>query len=347
MTLQTRLAAIALGAALIATSALAVPPVAQAAGEVNIYTTRQEVLIRPLLDAFEAENGIRVNVVFAREGLIERLESEGANSPADVMLTADVSYLLQAQAKGLLQPVQSPVLDAAIPGQYRDPDGTWFALSLRARPIMYSKERVKPEELSTYEDLADPKWRGRICVRSSSHVYNQGLVAAMIAADGAAAVEQWAKGFAANLARPPAGGDRDQIKAVAAGECDIAIANTYYLAGMLKDESDPSQAEAARKVAVFWPNQDGRGAHVNVSGGGVTASARNRDNAVKLLEFLVSDPAQRLYADAVNEYPVKPGVAPGEAVAGFGDFKADPVSLAEIGNHQKDAVDIMDRAGWR
>lgn len=335
-----------LAAALIAAAAVATPVAAQAAGEVNIYTTRQEVLIRPLLDAFEKESGIRVNVVFAREGLIERLESEGKNSPADVLLTADVSYLLQAKAKGLLQPVRSAVLEAAIPAPYRDPDGAWFGLALRARPIMYAKDRVKPEELSTYEALADPKWKGRICVRSSSHVYNQGLVAAMIAADGAAAVEEWARGFAANLARPPAGGDRDQIKAVAAGECDIAIANTYYLAGMLKDTDDPSQAEAARKVAIFWPNQDGRGTHVNISGGGVTASAQNRENAVNLLEFLVSDEAQRIYADAVNEYPVKPGVPAGEVVRGFGDFKADPLSLAEIGRHQAEAVDIMDRAGW-
>jgi len=343
---KTGTAAFILSAAF-AAAALAPAPRAFAAEAVNIYTTRQEVLIRPLLDAFEKETGVRANVVFAREGLIERLESEGANSPADVLLTADVSYLLQAEGKGLLQPVQSEVLEAAIPAQYRDPDDTWFALALRARPIMYAKDRVKPEELSTYEALADPKWKGRICVRSSSHVYNQGLVASMIAADGGEAVEEWAKGFAANLARPPAGGDRDQIKAVAAGECDIAIANSYYLAGMLKDTDDPSQAEAARKVAIFWPNQDGRGAHVNISGGGVTASAQNRDNAVKLLEFLVSDEAQRLYADAVNEYPVKPGIAPGEVVASFGTYKADPLSLEEIGKHQAQAVDIMDAAGWQ
>lgn len=341
MTLRAKIAA-----GLIAAGCMGSAADAWAAEEVNVYTTRQEVLIRPLLDTFEQETGIRVNVVFAKEGVIERMKSEGANSPADAILTADVGYMLQAKSEGLLQPIQSEVLNAAIPSQYRDPEGTWYGLALRARPIMYAKDRVDPSELSTYEDLADPKWKGRICIRSSSNIYNQSLVSSMIAAEGVEKVEEWAKGFVANFAREPAGGDRDQIMAVAAGECDIAIANTYYLAGMLSGD-DAAQKEAAQKVAVFWPNQDGRGVHVNISGGGVTASAQHVDNAVKLLEFMVSDEAQKIYAEAVNEYPVKPGIPASDAVAGFGEYKADPLDLAVIGEHNVEAVRLMDRAGWR
>lgn len=341
MTLRAKIAA-----GLIAVGCMGSAADAWAAEEVNVYTTRQEVLIRPLLDTFEEESGIRVNVVFAKEGVIERMKSEGANSPADAILTADVGYLLQAKAEGLLQPIQSEVLNAAIPAQYRDPEGDWYGLALRARPIMYAKDRVDPAELSTYEDLADPKWKGRICIRSSSNIYNQSLVSSMIAAEGVEKVEAWAEDFVANFARDPAGGDRDQILAVAAGECDIAVANTYYLAGMLSGD-DAAQKEAARKVAVFWPNQDGRGTHVNISGGGVTASATNVDNAIKLLEFMVSDEAQEIYAEAVNEYPVKPGIEASAAVAGFGEFKADPLNLAVIGEHNVEAVRLMDRAGWR
>jgi iron(III) transport system substrate-binding protein len=341
MTVRAKIAA-----GLIAVGCLGSAADAWAAEEVNVYTTRQEVLIRPLLDTFEKESGIRVNVVFAKEGVIERLKSEGANSPADAILTADVGYILQAKDEGLLQPIRSEVLNAAIPAQYRDPEGAWYGLSLRARPIMYAKDRVDPAELSTYEDLADPKWKGRICVRSSSNIYNQSLVSSLIAANGVEKVEEWANGFVANFAREPAGGDRDQIMAVAAGECDIAIANTYYLAGMLAGD-DAAQNEAARKVGVSWPNQEGRGAHVNISGGGVTASAQHADAAVKLLEFMVSDEAQRIYAEAVNEYPVKPGIPPSATVAGFGEFKADPLNLAVIGEHNAEAVRLMDRAGWR
>lgn len=341
MTLRAKIAA-----GLIAAGCMGSAADAWAAEEVNVYTTRQEVLIRPLLDTFEQETGIRVNVVFAKEGVIERMKSEGANSPADAILTADVGYMLQAKSEGLLQPIESEVLNAAIPSQYRDPEGTWYGLALRARPIMYAKDRVDPSELSAYEDLADPKWKGRICIRSSSNIYNQSLVSSMIAAEGVEKVEEWAKGFVANFAREPAGGDRDQIMAVAAGECDIAIANTYYLAGMLSGD-DAAQKEAAQKVAVFWPNQDGRGVHVNISGGGVTASAQHVDNAVKLLEFMVSDEAQKIYAEAVNEYPVKPGIPASDAVAGFGEYKADPLDLAVIGEHNVEAVRLMDRAGWR
>src|SRR5690606_3339734 len=266
---------------------------ALANGEVNLYSSRQEALIRPLLDMFTEQTGIRVNLVSGNDdAIIERLRVEGMNSPADVLITADAGRLHRAKSQNLLQPIQSDVLEAAIPAAYRDPDNTWFGLSLRARVIMDAPDRVDPSELSTYEALADPKWRGRLCVRSSSNIYNQSLTAALIAHHGAEKVEQWARGVVANFARPPAGGDRDQIQAVAAGQCDIAISNTYYLGGMLRSD-DPAVRAAAEKVRVFWPSQDAQGAHVNVSGAGVTKAAKNRDNAVRLLEFMVSDEAQR------------------------------------------------------
>ena len=320
---------------------------AASADEVNLYSSRQEHLIRPLLDAFTKATGTTVNVVSAGEdALIERAKTEGANSPADVLITVDAGRLIKADQAGLFQPIKSLVLDAAIPAPLRDPKGNWYGLSMRARVIFYSKERVKPEELSTYEALADPKWKGRICIRSSSNVYNQSMLSALIVEDGAQKAEAWAKGIAANMARPPAGGDRDQILAVAAGVCDIAIANTYYYAGLLSSSKE-EEKQAAQKVALFWPNQPGRGAHVNISGAGVMKNAPHKEAAIKLLEFLVSDEAQKLYAEAVYEFPVKPGIAPSGVVAGFGKFKADTLSLAEIANHQAEAIRIFDRVGWR
>lgn len=334
---------------IIAAAALAsvAAPGAAFAEEVNLYSSRQEHLIRPLLDAFTKSMGIKVNVVSAGEdALIERAKAEGANSPADVLITVDAGRLIRADQAGLFQPVKSAVLDAAIPASLRDPKGAWYGLSMRARVIFYAKERVKPDDLSTYEALADPKWKGRICIRSSSNVYNQSMLAALIVEDGAAKAEAWAKGITANMARPPAGGDRDQILAVAAGVCDIAIANTYYYAGLLQSAKE-EERQAAQKVALFWPNQAGRGAHVNVSGAGVMKNAPHREAAVKLLEFLAGDEAQRLYAEAVYEFPVKAGVAPAGVVAGFGAFKADTLSLAAIANHQAEAIRIFDRVGWR
>lgn len=319
---------------------------AELKGEVNIYSYRQEVLIRPLLDRFEESTGVRVNVVFAQTGMIQRLKAEGMNSPADVVLTVDVARLIRVDEEELLQPIRSDVLEANIPAQYRDPEGRWFGLSVRARPIMYSVERVKPEELSTYEGLADPKWKGRICIRSSSHVYNQSLLASLIAHDGAEKAEAWARDFVGNFARKPQGGDRDQIRAVAAGECDIAVANTYYLAGLIKSK-DEEDREAAAKVRIFWPNQEDRGAHVNISGAGVTKAAKNKQNAIRLLEFLSGDEAQRIYAETVNEYPVKPGIAITAVVKDFGDFKADSLKLASLAEHNAEAVRIADRAGWK
>ncbi len=327
-------------------SSLLAPPV-WASGEVNIYSARKEDLIKPLLDDFSKQTGITVNLVTGKEeALLQRLQSEGANTPADVLLTSDAGRLSAAQKVGVLQAVKSDALTAHIPASYRDPEGYWYGLSVRARPIIYAQERVKPAELSTYEDLAAPKWKGKICVRSSDSVYNQSLVAGMISHHGEAKTEAWAKGLVANFARPPTGGDRDQIKAVAAGECDVTLANTYYLGGMV-NSTDGAEKQAAAKVAVFWPDVKTTGVHVNVSGAGVTAHARNRDNAVKLLEFLAGDSAQRWYAETNNEYPVNPAIPPSTVLKSWGEFKADTLNVAKLGELNAAAVQVMDRAGWK
>jgi iron(III) transport system substrate-binding protein len=325
---------------------LAVSP-ALAKGDVNIYSARQEVLIKPLLDQFTAKTGIKVNLVAGNaDALLQRLQKEGLNSPADVLLTVDAGNLNRAKELDLFQPVTSKTLEGAIPAAYRDPAGHWFGLSMRARPIMYAKDRVQPEALTTYADVVDGSWKGKVCVRSSGNVYNQSMVAAMIAEKGVPASEAWAKGLVANFARPPQGGDRDQIKALAAGQCDVALVNTYYLGGMLNSEQ-VEEKEAAAKIGIIWPNQNERGVHVNVSGAGVTKHAKNRDNAIKLLEYLVSEEAQRWYAEANYEYPVRPGTPVSATLAAWGPFKADDLNLARLGEHNPEAVRLMDRAGWR
>jgi iron(III) transport system substrate-binding protein len=317
------------------------------AGEVNIYSARKEDLIKPLLDAFSQQTGITVNLLTTKEEtLLQRLQSEGATTAADLLLTTDAGRLAAAQNAGVLQAIKSEILTTKIPDSYRDSQGYWFGLSVRARPIVYAKDRVKPAELSTYEDLADPKWKGRICVRSSDSVYNQSLVAGLMSHDGEAKTERWAKGLVANLARSPKGGDRDQIKAVAAGECDLTLVNTYYLAGMV-NATDAAEKQAAAEVSVFWPNATTSGVHVNVSGAGVTAHAHNRDNAIKLLEFMASDTAQRWYADANNEYPVNPAIPPSATLKAWGTFKADTLNVAKLGELNAAAVQLMDRAGWK
>jgi iron(III) transport system substrate-binding protein len=318
-----------------------------AGGEVNIYSARKEDLIKPLLDDFGKQTGVAVNLVTGKEeALLQRLQSEGANTPADLLLTSDAGRLSAARKAGVLQAVKSETLTAHIPASYRDPEGFWYGLSVRARPILYAKDRVKPADLSTYEDLADPKWKGKICMRSSDSVYNQSLVAGLISHQGEAKTEAWAKGLVANFARPPKGGDRDQIKAVAAGECDLTLANTYYLGGMVNSQ-DEVEKQAAAKVAVFWPDAGTTGVHVNVSGAGVTAHARNRDNAVKLLEFLAGDAAQRWYAEVNNEYPVNPAIPPSATLESWGEFKADTLNVAKLGELNAAAVQVMDRAGWK
>lgn len=347
MTLRFTIPAFA--AAAVAAATLTALPALQAvaAEEVNIYSYRKEVLIKPLLDQFTEATGITVNLVSgSADALLERLKAEGANSPADVLLTVDAGRLIRATDAGVLQPVSSKVLEQTIPAQYREPDGHWFGLSIRSRVIFRSKDRVPEGAITAYADLADPKWKGKVCIRSSSNVYNQSLLASIIAHKGAEAAEAWAAGVVANLGRKPQGGDRDQIKAVAAGECDLAVSNTYYYGRMLNSKNQ-AEREAARKVALVWPNQEGRGAHVNISGAGITKSAKHKANAIKLLEFLVGDAAQHTYSEVVFEYPVKPGVKPSDTVAGFGPFKADTLNLAEFGKHNADAIRIFDRVGWR
>ncbi len=325
----------------------ALPLQGQATEAVNIYSARKENLIKPLLEAFTQETGIQTRLVTGKaDALLKRLQSEGRNSPADVLLTTDAGRLHRAKTAGVIQAVSSEALNQAIPANYRDPEGYWYGLSVRARPIMYVKGKVDPAELSTYEALADPKWKGRICIRSSSNIYNQSLVASMIASLGEAATETWAQGFVQNFARPPKGGDRDQIKAAAAGQCDIAVANTYYL-GMMIDGKDEAQQAAAAKVAVFWPNQQDRGTHVNISGAAVTQSAKHKANAIKLLEYLAGDSAQAWYARTNHEYPVKPGVEWSDTLKAWGTFKADSVNMSELGRNNAAALKLMDRAGWK
>jgi len=323
------------------------PAQAEDEESVVIYSYRQEILVRPLLDRFTEVTGIEVRLVSGKaDVLLQRLKSEGRNSPADVLLTADAGRLHRALEAGLLQAVSSERLEQLIPPNYRDPNGFWFALSLRARPIIYAVDRVKPDELKDYAGLTDEKWRGRICVRSSNSIYNQSHIASQIAHHGAAAAERWAGALVANFARKPAGGDRDQIRAVASGECDVALANTYYLARLASSENEDDRAVAA-SVRIVWPDQDDIGTHVNVSGAAATASAKNLVNAVRLIEFLAGDEAQEFYAQSVYEYPVRTGVPLAPLVASWGDFKADGLDLSLLGKFNAEAVRIADRVGWQ
>ena len=320
---------------------------AQAAepGEVNVYSYRQPYLIDPLLKEFTQETGIQVNVIFAEKGLIERIQAEGRNSPADLLLTVDVGNLTQAAAASIAQPVHSATLDAAIPPAYRAADNEWFGLTRRARVVYASKERVKQDAIS-YEELADPKWRGKICIRSGQHVYNVALIASMIAHHGEDWTEQWLKGVKANLARKPAGDDRLQVKGVYAGECDIAIGNTYYMGAMLKNDKEPEQKAWANSVNILFPNSGNRGTHVNVSGAVVAKYAPHKDNAVKLIEFLASGKGQEMYAEVNDEYPVKEGVPWSPLVKSWGDFRPDPISLNEIAALRKKASELVDKVGF-
>jgi iron(III) transport system substrate-binding protein len=333
-------AAIGVAGAIIATPA-------RAAGEVNVYSSRHYKADRDLYKRFRAKTGIKVNVVQGKANtLFERLKREGRNSPADLLITVDAGNLARAQAAKLFQPVRSPIIDAAVPPAYREPAGHWVGLTMRARVIMYHKDRIKPSQLSTYEFLADPKWKGRILIRSSNNIYNQSLVASLIAARGAEKTLAWAKGLVANMARKPKGGDRDQIRAVGSGEGDIAVSNTYYL-GRLTASKKARDKALIKKIGVFFPNQNGRGAHVNISGAGVTRYARHKAEAVKLLEFMVEKESQILFSKANYEYPVRPDVPYSKIVGSWGEFKADEINVSELGNRNAEAVRIMDRAGWR
>jgi iron(III) transport system substrate-binding protein len=318
-----------------------------ASGEVNIYSSRHYNTDEQLYAGFTQQTGIEVNLIEGKDDeLIERVKSEGANSPADVLLTVDAGRLWRAEEAGLFAPVSSQLLTTKIPASLRHPENLWFGFSKRARVIMYNKNTVNPSELSTYENLADPKWQGRILMRSSSNVYNQSLVASLIAALGEQPTEQWCKGLVANLATPPEGTDTSNIEAVAAGQGDLTIANTYYLARYGKDKSSSKQA-IFEQIGVFFPNQSDRGTHVNISGGGLMKAAPNQANAIAFLEYLVSSKAQEFFALGNNEYPVVAGVPIDSVVAGFGTFKADTTNVSAYGTNNAMAVQIMDRSGWK
>ena len=318
--------------------------------EINIYSARKEQLIKPLLDRFTDATGIKVNLITGKAGaLLSRLKTEGRNTPADILLTTDVGRLNQAQQAGLLQTVDSTVLQQRIPSQYRDPDNQWFGLSLRARVFVVTDAAYKGDvgaHLKNYEDLADLKWRGRVCIRSSSNVYNQSLVASLIAHNGYEKTFLWAQRLVKNFARPPTGGDRDQILAAAGGLCDIAVANTYYLA-MMFTGNNAQQRTAAQNMRIIWPNSDNRGTHINISGAGLTKYSAHRDSAIALIEYLSEDDAQKWYASVNYEFPVVDGIKVSEVYAGWNDFKRDTIPLARPGKLNTEAVKLMDKAGWR
>ncbi|HEX7045882.1 MAG TPA: Fe(3+) ABC transporter substrate-binding protein [Burkholderiales bacterium] len=316
--------------------------------ELNIYSSRHYQTDEALYANFTKATGIRINRIEAGEdALIERMRNEGERSPADVFITTDAGRLWRAEQLGLLQPVESKVLEARIPANFREPGGHWFGFSMRARVIAYNKAKIDPAEVATYEALADPKWKGRICVRSGSHVYNLSLLSALIDHLGEDKAEAWARAVKDNLARPPRGGDTDQIKGVAAGECDLAITNHYYYA-RLATSSKPEDRAIAEKVGLVFPNQRSWGTHVNVSGAGVAKHAPHRGAAIKFLEYLASDGAQRYFAAGNNEWPVVEGAkAANPVLATFGDFKYDRVNVAVFGRNQPAAQKIYDRVGWK
>lgn len=315
-------------------------------GEVTIYTHRHYPSDQDLFRIFEEKTGIKVNVVNASaDELIQKMIMEGEQSPADVLITVDAGRLERATSNDLLQSVTSSVLEEIIPPHLRDEQGRWYGLTKRGRVIVYSKDRVKPDELSTYEDLASEKWEGRILIRSSNSVYNQSLLASMIAHDGEEAAKEWAAGIVKNMARSPKGADRDQVKALVAGEGDIAVVNTYYLGKMLHS-ADPEEVKVARQVELFFPNQEDRGAHINISGAGVAKYAPNKANAVLFIEFLASEEAQRIFAHENFEYPVNDNVQPAEQLLEWGEFKEDTINLSLLGENNKKAVLIFDEVGW-
>ncbi len=313
----------------------------------NLYSSRHYQTDEALYDNFTSRTGIKINRIEAGEdALIERIRNEGARSPADVLVTVDAGRLWRAEQMGLFQPVKSAVLDARIPAELRHPDGLWFAFSVRARPIFYLKGALSPADIKTYEDLANPKWKGKVCIRSSANMYNLSLMSSMIQASGPAAAEEWARGVVANFARAPKGGDTDQLMALASGECELAVANTYYYVRLLKSKK-PEERAAAERIGVIFPNQEGRGAHVNISGAGVLRNAPNRAAAVQFLEYLAGDDAQAYFANGNNEYPVTGPVKDNRELASLGKFKRDSVNIVLLGKNQAAAQQAYDRAGWK
>ena len=320
-------------------------PTFASAAEVHVYSFREPKLMEPLFQAFTAKTGIEVKSVFAKDGLIERIIAEGANSPADVLLTNEFGLLTQARDAGITQPALTPAIEADVPAAYRDPQGHWIGLTRRARVVYASKERVTQDAI-TYEELADPKWKGKICSRSGQHTYNVALVASMIAHHGAADAETWLKGVKENLAHKPSGGDRDQVKAIYAGECDIAIGNTYYMGLMATNDKEPEQKEWAAAVKVLFPNAADRGTHVNLSGASLVKYAPDKDAALALIAFLATAEAQATYAAVNHEYPVKEGIAPSELVQSWGTLKPDALPLEEIAKLRRQASELVDKVGF-
>ena len=311
------------------------------AAEVVVYSARNEQLIKPLFDAYTQVTGVQIKFITDKEGaLLQRLKAEGQNTPADMLITVDAGNLWEAAREELLKPVQSRVLNANVPAHLRDPGNQWFGLSVRARSIFYNNQKVKPADLSTYEDLGNAKWKGRVCLRSSKKVYNQSLVAMMIAEHGEAKTEQIVKSWVANLATEPFPDDTKMLEAIAAGQCDVGIANTYYFGRLM-------EKKAGLPLAIFWPNQQASGVHVNISGAGVVKYAKNEKEAVALLEWLSSAKAQNLFADVNMEYPVNPAIKSDPVVAAWGSFKQNPLNVAKAGELQAAAVRLMDRAGYR
>ena len=322
--------------------AAAVADGALAQGEINVYSYRESKLIRPMLDAFTADSGIRVNVISANSGLEQRIKAEGANSPADVLLTVDIGRLEDAVKAGVTQPIASAELDKIVAPQYRDPEGHWYGISMRARVVYASKDRVQQSAL-TYESLGDPRWKGKICIRSGQHMYNNALIAAYIARHGEAKAEQWLRGVKANLAQKPSGGDREAARDVAAGKCDLGVGNTYYWALMHTSTNQKAWADATK---VILPTFEDGGTHVNLSGVVLAKHAPNKANAMKLIEWLVGEKAQHMYADVNYEYPIRAGIAINPIIASYGALKADSVPLAKIAEHKKAASTLVDKVGF-
>jgi len=328
-------------------AALVLAPLHAQEKVLNLYTSRHYQTDEALYTNFTKATGIRINRIEAGEDpLIERMKQEGSRSPADVLMTVDAGRLWRAEQAGLFQPIQSKVLDERIPANLRHPDGLWFGFSMRARPIFYAKGRVDPATLQDYESLADPRHKGKVCIRSSSNVYNLSLMSAIIAAQGPDKAEAWARGVVANMARAPKGGDTDQLTAAAAGECDIAVANTYYYVRLLKS-SKPADREAAEKLGVIFPNQKDRGTHVNISGAGMAKHAPNKEAAIKFLEYLASSGAQAYFSNGNNEYPVVGAVSGNKELASLGDFRRDALNVSLFGRNQGAAQQAFDRAGWK
>lgn len=327
---------------LLATTLLATATPALA-DEVNVYSHRQPELVQPLFDAFTAETGIAVNVAFVDKGMVERLQAEGDRSPADLVMTVDIARLSQVVEAGVTQPVSSDALDAAIPAEFRDPSGHWYGLTARARIVYAAKDRVAEGEVTTYEDLADPKWKGRICTRSGTNDYNVALAAAFLAHHDEDATRTWLNGVKANLAKKPEGGDRDQVKAIWAGQCDISLGNTYYMGQMVNDDEQKAWADAVR---IVFPTFENGGTHMNISGVAMTKAAPNKDAALKLMEFLASDAAQQIYAQTNHEFPIKPGVARSDLVASWGEFTPDSLGLIDVAKLRPAALKLMEEVNF-